>query len=61
MPESIDCGCCLAGGVRKIVLQVDNTGGEGRFSIRHPLKEDQVSKYQVVSYQGIATLDTASV
>lgn len=42
VPESIDCGCCLAGGVKELLLQVHNTGGEGRFTIRHPFK-DQVS------------------
>ena len=35
VPENIECGSCLAGGVREMVLQVENTGGEGRFCLRH--------------------------
>jgi hypothetical protein len=35
LPENIECGSCLAGGVREMVLQVENTGGEGRFCLRH--------------------------
>ena len=36
VPENIECGSCLAGGVREMVVQVENTGGEARFSLRHP-------------------------
>ena len=31
--EHIECGSCLAGGVREMVIEVENTGGEGRFSL----------------------------
>ena len=35
VPEVIECGSCLAGGRREVELEVKNSGGEGRFSLRH--------------------------
>ena len=42
VPEVIDCGSCLAGSKREVVLEVKNSGGEGKFSIRHQDTSHQV-------------------
>jgi hypothetical protein len=34
LPEVIECGSCLAGGRMEVELEVKNSGGEGRFSVR---------------------------
>ncbi|CAI8007765.1 Deleted in lung and esophageal cancer protein 1 [Geodia barretti] len=34
LPEVIECGSCLAGGRMDVDLEVKNSGGEGRFSVR---------------------------
>ena len=35
VPEVLECGCCLAGDKRELVVQVENSGGEGRFLLCH--------------------------
>ena len=34
VPEVIDCGCCLVGGEKVLLLECENRGGEGSFWMR---------------------------
>ena len=55
MPQELDCGHCLAGDSKTVVVKCDNFGGEGSFKL-HPLdgtpgsQEDQKQVYKYTMY-----------
>lgn len=36
MPQELDCGHCLAGDSKTVVMKCDNFGGEGSFKLFPP-------------------------
>ena len=54
MPQELDCGHCLAGDTKTVLMKCDNFGGEGSFKLlpvdNTPQETNQVSVYQHVKY-----------
>ena len=47
VPQELDCGHCLAGRTKTVVMRCDNFGGEGKFKLFPLDTSDKESQEQV--------------